>query len=181
MGYKYTDALFNIKKFTVVIEVDGVEDTLKMSATDHAVLQVLAHRANNETGYCWSSYVQIARDCKLSKSAVQTSIGRLELMGFFRSGLDPEFPTRKCLTYWLSLDKLMAADNAGKKPTAASPKKERMIKVNGVLIPMSRVQRTVKPTTGTFDITDGDNELDFINEPQTYTSFNLDDEGDDLD
>jgi hypothetical protein len=106
MGFRYTDTVFNIRSTKFEAEQDGKNFTLSYTGIDHAVLNVLANRANNETGVCWPGYGLIAEDTHFSRRAVMRSVAKLEQFGFITSELIGERSTN---TYTLHMERLVAA------------------------------------------------------------------------
>jgi hypothetical protein len=106
MGFHFTDAVFNIRVTELEAEADGKKVTLPYTGIDHAVLNALANRANNETGKCWPGYGLLAEDTHFSRRAVMRAAVKLEKFGLITS----EFTTdRNTNTYTLHMDRLVAA------------------------------------------------------------------------
>jgi hypothetical protein len=106
MGFDYTDAVFKIRVTTIELEQDGETTTVPYTGIDHAVLNALANRANNETGKCWPGYGLLAEDTHFSRRAVMRAVAKLEQIGFITTEITDQRSTN---TYTLHMDKLVAA------------------------------------------------------------------------
>jgi hypothetical protein len=158
MGYNYTDAVFSIKEFTQYDDENGSEP-LVFTATDKAVLNALAHYANNETGECYPGYGRLSEVTLYSRSTVIRSIERLKEFEFITVDTNTG---RGSNNYKLHMDKLVAA---GVLPPDPRGKKKSGKK-------FSRKNYKRKPKV-TFNIEDDEKqELEFLDESKTV-SFNI--------
>jgi Helix-turn-helix domain len=106
MGFDYTDIVFKIKVTTLQVEdEDGKKKTVPYTGIDHAVLNALANRANNDTGKCWPGYGVLAEDTHFSRRAVMRAVAKLEQFGFISTEIPDERSTN---TYTLHMCKLVA-------------------------------------------------------------------------
>ena len=103
MGFDFTNAAFKI----VATEFPSGDNAEPYTSTDHAVLNYLCTRADNESGYCWGGYGDMAKHTHYCRDACIKSIAKLGRFGFIK--IHPPGTERGTNSYTVLFDNLVEA------------------------------------------------------------------------